>query len=811
MGRDTKTVGKLGKKRRWARTTTKPHREPKAKHPNSSLTANRDARVARLTRELKEALDRQTATAGILQLIAGSPSDVQPVLDGVCRTAQRLCGAGLAGIAVRRGDVYRYVATSSANPEWDAKLRDTAHFPSRDSVAGRVLLERRAVHVEDLTADPEYGYPGFAAVGGARTALGVPLLREGDPIGVIFLGHDRVRPFTERQIEFVRTFADQAVIAIANARLLNEVQQRTNDLSESLQQPTATADVLKIISRFSGDLETVLDTLVETAGRLCRADLAHMFRRRDDMYHLVATRGGSEFLRTHPLTPDRGTATGRAALERRAVHIPDVLQDPEYTYREGQKLVGYRTMLGVPLLRGETLVGILTLNRMRDDPYTTKEIELATSFADQAVIAIENARLFDELRERQAELRVTFDNMCDGVAMFDAAGRLIAWNRNFQDLLDLPDVFLGQRPTYVEYFRYLAERGEYSVDLEAELSRAVEDISREMRFERTRPDGRVIEVRRNPVPGGGFVLIYADITERKHAEDAIRRARDAAETALRELQTAQASLVHAQKMAALGQLTAGIAHEIKNPLNFINNFSALSVELIDELRQTLGGIPLDSKLRTEISEIADTLQSNLDKVVQHGKRADSIVKNMLLHSRQGSGEHRSIDINAIANEGLNLAYHGARAENPSFNITVHRNFDPAVGVVDGYPQEITRVLLNLISNGFYAATKRKAEAGDGFEPTLTATTKNLGDKVEIRIRDNGAGIPTEIKEKIFNPFFTTRPPGEGTGLGLSMSHDIIVKQHGGIIDVDTAPGAFTEFRIVLPRVGASLIKSGEHI
>jgi two-component system, NtrC family, sensor kinase len=811
MGRDAKTVGKLGKKRRWARTTTKPHREPKAKHANSSLTANRDARVARLTRELKEALDRQTATAGILQLIAGSPSDVQPVLDSVCRTAQRLCGAGLAGIAVRRGDVYRYVATSSANPEWDAKLRDTAFFPSRDSVAGRVLLERRAVHVEDLTADPEYGYPGFAAVGGARTALGVPLLREGDPIGVIFLGHDRVRPFTERQIEFVRTFADQAVIAIANARLFNEVQQRTNDLSESLQQQTATADVLKIISRFSGDLETVLDTLVETAGRLCRADLAHMFRRRDDMYHLVATRGGSEFLRTHPLTPDRGTVTGRAALERRAVHIPDVLQDPEYTYREGQKLVGYRTMLGVPLLRGETLVGILTLNRMRVDPYTTKEIELATSFADQAVIAIENARLFDELRERQAELRVTFDNMGDGVAMFDAAGRLIAWNRNFQDLLDLPDVFLGQRPTYVEYFRYLAERGEYSVDLEAELSRAVEDISREMRFERTRPDGRVIEVRRNPVPGGGFVLIYADITERKHAEDAIRRARDAAETALRELQTAQASLVHAQKMAALGQLTAGIAHEIKNPLNFINNFSALSVELIDELRQTLGGIPLDSKLRTEISEIADMLQSNLDKVVQHGKRADSIVKNMLLHSRQGSGEHRSIDINAIANEGLNLAYHGARAENPSFNITVHRNFDPAVGVVDGYPQEITRVLLNLISNGFYAATKRKAEAGDGFEPTLTATTKNLGDKVEIRIRDNGAGIPTEIKEKIFNPFFTTKPPGEGTGLGLSMSHDIIVKQHGGIIDVDTAPGAFTEFRIVLPRVGASLIKSGEHI
>jgi len=195
------------------------------------------------------------------------------------------------------------------------------------------------------------------------------------------------------------------------------------------------------------------------------------------------------------------------------------------------------------------------------------------------------------------------------------------------------------------------------------------------------------------------------------------------------------------------------------------------------------------------------LESNLEKVVQHGKRADSIVKNMLLHSRQGSGEHRPVDINAIVDESLNLAYHGARAEKTGFNITMQRNFDPAVGMADVYPQEITRVLLNLISNGFYATTKRKPEAGDGFEPTLAATTKDLGDKVEILIRDNGTGIPAEVKEKIFNPFFTTKPAGEGTGLGLSMSHDIIVKRHGGSIDVDTEPGKFTEFKIVLPRTG----------
>ena len=188
--------------------------------------------------------------------------------------------------------------------------------------------------------------------------------------------------------------------------------------------------------------------------------------------------------------------------------------------------------------------------------------------------------------------------------------------------------------------------------------------------------------------------------------------------------------------------------------------------------------------------------------MQHGKRADSIVKNMLLHSREGSGEHRPADINAIVEESVNLAYHGARAEKSGFNITLQHDLDPAAGMIDLYPQEITRVLLNLISNGFYAATKRKEAGEAGFEPMLRASTKNLGDAVEIRIRDNGTGIPQEVKEKIFNPFFTTKPAGEGTGLGLSMSHDIVVKQHGGRIDVETEPGAFTEFVITLPRKAA---------
>ncbi|MGQ0686186.1 sensor histidine kinase [Bradyrhizobium sp.] len=272
---------------------------------------------------------------------------------------------------------------------------------------------------------------------------------------------------------------------------------------------------------------------------------------------------------------------------------------------------------------------------------------------------------------------------------------------------------------------------------------------------------------------------------------------------LDELRTAQDRLIQTEKLASLGQLTAGIAHEIKNPLNFVNNFGSLSTELIDELNDVLKSAAIDAKTREDIDELTHMLKGNLEKVVQHGKRADSIVKNMLLHSREGSGEHRPADINALVEESLNLAYHGARAEKSGFNITLERELDPVAGMVDVYPQEIARVLLNLISNGFYAATKRKENTGESFEPTLSAATKNLGDRVEIRIRDNGTGIPPEVKEKMFNPFFTTKPAGEGTGLGLSMSHDIIVKQHGGKIDVVTEPGSFTEFIITLLRKGAA--------
>lgn len=510
------------------------------------------------------------------------------------------------------------------------------------------------------------------------------MLKESQLLGAIVIYRKEVRPFTDKQIWLVTSFAAQAVIAIEHTRLLDELKQ-------ALQQQTATADVLKVISRSTFDLQVVLDTLTESAAKLCEADVAVIRRHEGNADPVVATYGISpqqlgQFQR-HSTSAEAGSIFGRAIIEGRTVHVPDVSRDTEFNGPLLPNDQDFQSVIAVPLLRAGTSIGVFALSRIIMLPFTDKQTELLSIFADQAVIAIENVRLLESAEAR------------------------------------------------------------------------------------TRESARSLE----------------------------------------ELRTTQDRLARTEKLASLGQLAAGIAHEIKNPLNFVNNFSAVSVELIDELREALDGAHLDSELRVHIAGLSKMLQGNLDKVMQHGKRADSIIKNMLSHCRQDSGEHRSVDINLIVEESLNLAYHGARAQKQDFNITLERSFDPAAGEIDLFPQEITRVLLNLISNGFYATMMRKAAASEGnYDPILTATTKNLGDSVEIGIRDNGTGIPAEVQEKMFNPFFTTKPAGEGTGLGLSLSYDIIVKQHSGSIDVDTQPGEFSEFRIVLPRWAATIVQTGEH-
>ena len=775
----------------------------------------------RLITETREALEQQTATAEVLQVINSSPGDLTPVFDAMLEKALRLCEAPCGHFRMLDRELLRLVAARGV-PEAYAEFLRTPVRPHPDNPLGRMLRGERVVVVLDAADDEPYraGDPlrrAYVELGGARSAVNVALLKDDQLLGTLTVYRKEVRPFSDKQIALLQNFAAQAVIAMENARLLGELRERTGDLQKSLEYQTATGDVLKVISRSTFDLQPVLDTLVEAAAQVCAADMAMIFRHDGEMLRLAANFGFppkfEAFIRNNlegSAVPGRGSITGRTAIERRIVHIPDVVSDPEFDVPEAITLGKMGTALGVPLLREGEPIGVIALSRQRVEPFTDQQIELIRTFADQAVIAIENARLLNELRDRteeltrrQDELRVTFDNMGDGVAMFDRELRLTAWNLNFQQILDLPDAVLAGRPSYAQYFGYLADRGEYgSADLEVELSRAVEDADREMRLERTRPDGRVIEVRRNAVPGGGFVLIYSDITERKHAEEQIRTARDAAERALRELQTAQASLVHAQKMAALGQLTAGIAHEIKNPLNFVNNFAELSGELLLELKETTAPAvaALGEDERAAVDEVVGMLRGNLDKIAEHGKRADGIVKSMLEHSRGVSGERRVVDLNALIEEALNLAYHGARAQDASFNITLERDFDRGLAPTELSPQEVTRVFLNLFGNGFYATTKRQRDgAGPEFRPTLTVATRDLGDAVEVRVRDNGTGIPLNIRDKLFQPFFTTKPTGEGTGLGLSISYDIVTQQHGGTITVESEPGAFTEFTIRLPR------------
>ncbi|HMI00721.1 MAG TPA: GAF domain-containing protein [Bradyrhizobium sp.] len=813
------------------------------------------------TRDLTESLQQQTATADVLKVISRSAFDLQTVLDTLVESAARLCEADMAAITRQKGDAYFRAGSYGFSPEFMNYVKDIPVKAERATIIGRTLLEGKVTHVPDVHSDPDYSFSeGQRLSGDPRTFLGVPLLREGNPVGALALLRRAVRPFTDKQIELVTTFADQAVIAIENVRLFDEVQARTRDLQEALTYQTGSANILKVIASSPTDVGPVLKAIVESACELCGAYDAIV--RLKDGNHLVPSAHHGPIPTNMDKWPiQRNSVTGRAVIDKKPLHVHDMQSTQGDEFPESQqraRQLGHRTILSVPLLREGESIGAIILRRTEAHPFGDKQIALLQTFADQAVIAIGNVRLFEEVQARTRELSESLEQQTAtsevlGVisrsagdlepvfqSMLENATRICGAQFGLMNLFDgdsfrtvafhnvppefvaarkqsfraPPDGALGQLVRTKQFVhthdlraeaRYIAgdPATVHLVDLAGARTILVVPMLKDSELV-----GTIGIYRREVSPFNekqiallsSFASQAVIAIENTRLLNELRQRTDDLSQSLDELRTAQDRLVQTEKLASLGQLTAGIAHEIKNPLNFVNNFSALSAELTEELLDLLAPAALDDKTRQEVDELTRTLKDNLEKVVQHGKRADSIVKNMLLHSREGSGEHGPSDINALLDESLNLAYHGARAEKPQFNVTLQRDFDASAGTIELFPQEITRVFLNLISNGFYAVTRRKMEIGNsGFEPVLSASTRNLGNTIEIRIRDNGTGIPAEVKQKMFNPFFTTKPAGEGTGLGLSMSHDIIVKQHGGTIEVETEPGQFTEFTIVLPR------------
>jgi GAF domain-containing protein len=841
------TIGVIGVSRRSTGPFSTHHVELLRTFADQAVIAIENVR---LFNETQEALERQTATADILKVIASSPSDVRPVFDAIATRAKGLLD-GFSATVFRFIDGMAHLeALTPTTPEADEVLKSTFPGPVDNFAPFRMTQSGEVVQIPD-TEDPTYTLRNIARARGYRSMVYAPLMNKGSSIGCIAVTRVEPSAFTNHHVQLLQTFADQAVIAIENTRLFNET-------TEALERQTATADILKVIASSPSDVQPVFAAIAERSNRLIDGLTTAVYSIADDTIRLMAfTRTspeGDAALQASFPRPLSGAPWGDRIRNGEIVEIPDA--ETEYAdvpgLRDLPRLRGFRSLLFVPLLRDGVAIGIISVTRAEAGTFAPHHVQLLQTFADQAVIAIGNVRLFDEVQAKTRDLSeaLTFqtgssnilsviassptdvgpvlqaivESACELCEAYDAVVllrdgddlrysahhgpvpfdmRKLAISRNYlagrsvvdKEPVHVSDVFSEEGAEFLESRELSRKNGIRSI-LSVPLLRDNESIGaillrrtevhpfndKQTALLKTFADQAVIAI--------GNVRMFEQVQE---------RTRELSQS-LDDLRSAQDRLVQTEKLASLGQLTAGIAHEIKNPLNFVNNFSALSAELTDELNDALKPVAMDGKVREEVDELTGLLKDNLEKVVQHGKRADSIVKNMLLHSREGSREHRPADINSLLDESLNLAYHGARAEKGEFNITLQRDFDADAGTIELFPQEITRAFLNLIANGVYAATRRKTEDKEpGFEPTLRATTKNLGTAVEVRIRDNGTGIPAEVQEKMFNPFFTTKPAGEGTGLGLSMTHDIIVKQHGGRIEVATEPGQFTEFTIVLPR------------
>jgi signal transduction histidine kinase len=781
--------------------------------------------VEELKRELGEAHRREAATAEVLKVISRSAFDLQRVLDTLVESAAKLCEAEIANIWRPTGATYRLAASygvTSLTKDWLAYkeyLAGVAYAPGRGSCVGRTLLERRAVQINDIRADPEYDQRGSLA--GVRTMLGVPLLRDGTPIGVMILVCATVRPFTAKQIELIETFADQAVIAIENTRLFEaeqartrELEVRTRELTESLQQQIATANVLKAISRLTFDLQPVLDTLLENATSLCDAESGLIWRFDGEVFRAVAAYGVQkelvDFWAQNPIRPGRGSVTGRAALERRTVHITDALGDSEYQLAESQRIGGYRTLLGVPMLREDVLIGVFGLQRYQVQPFTDKQIDLVTTFADQAVIAIENVRLFEEVQAKTHELSRS-------VAELQALGEVaqavsstldlkVVLARILEHACAMSDAGSGAIYGFDEssgHFvlqaghnmieEHIAAVREHPIRLGESLIGQCAKQRRAMQIDdlTKTPAHPLYEMH---LKAGVRALlavplinqddvIGALIVRRKHGGvfigETVALLEAFANQSAIALENAHLFEEIAQKSRELeiasqhkSQFVANMSHELRTPLAAILGYAELMQEGFYE---PLGQKSLDA----------------LSRIRSNGKHLLGLINTVLDIAKIESGQFTlnmaEYDIESVV-ETVRSATESL-AQNKKLTFKTEMAKPLPVGLGD--EQRLTQVLLNLVGNAI--------KFTDVGEVRVTATAVN--GHFNVSVIDTGPGIPPDQQARIFEQFHQVDSSNAkakgGTGLGLAIAKQI-VEMHGGRIWVESTLGKGSKFQMELP-------------
>jgi signal transduction histidine kinase len=738
------------------------------------------------------------------------------VLDALVNSAARLCRAEKANIALLRGDVVDYVAQVGFPPDFLKYMQALRLKLQRGSISGRAALEGKIIHVPDVLADPEYVLIDAQKVGGFRTALGVPMMREGTPIGTMFLSRATVEPFTQQQIELVSTFADQAVIAIENTRLLSELRQRTTDLSESLEQQTATSNVLEVISRSAFDLKAVFETVAESSVRLCGADRAFIWRFDGELLRMVVAFNSpqalTDFISQNPVRPSRGGAVARAALERRPVHIPDVLADPEYTY--GSKDVeAIRTVLGVPILKGEELLGAMTIYHLEGvRPFTDKQIALVETFADQAAIAIDNFRLLDELRHRTDELGRS-------VSELQALGDVSQAVNSTLDLetvlstivakaVQLSGTEAGAIYGYDEQAREFRQRATHGMDrelIEALTQRHIdlEDPTVAEIFAQREPT-QVADLREEPVSEineitlrGGYrarmaaPLLSGDdivgllVVRRRAPGGFLKNTVDliktfAAQSALA-IQNARLfheieDKGHQLEVASQhkSQFLANMSHELRTPLNAILGYTELMAD-------------------GAYGEPSEKMFGVLKRLEANGKHLLGLINDVLDLSKIEAGqlelELSDYSVQDIAQTVRSTLEPLATDKKLAFKLEMA----PELPAGRGDGRRLTQVLINLVGNAI-----KFTDAG---EIAIKAEANN--GSFHVSVRDTGPGISAADQAKLFQEFqqadnAITRKKG-GTGLGLAISKRI-VEMHGGRIWVESEPGQGSTFAFTLPVV-----------